>query len=441
MLRGKERKIRLSPDQSKRLWSHAFCAYAVLSLSTMAGMGIGSGLLALASLLFFATQWKDEGKEALREAFRNGYGIASLALFAACLLSLLAAIAFPVEGSQEAVKLSSLKKFHYFLLPCLVAAAFLRSDPRRRLEDHPFWTAWAVMGAFLGVVAMVQFFGDALFTPEQLNNRFFRSVGRTDRYHGQGFMFFHLSFASCMCFVAAGGWGRLLFPRAGDKARERWLWGAAALLGSAGVYFSYSRIAFVSLAVLVVALCFLRKPRWGVIATVVVLILGAGIWTSSESLRKRFEYGLAGIKERTTMWQAARDMFLDRPLTGVGFGRTGELSPYYKKKNVYDETTDFTSHAHNNFLDVLGATGGLGMAAFLAWWGFLFYAAAAAFRRARLEERWLPASAIAGFLAFQVNGLTQVNMWDGKSQHTLMIWAGVVVALWLRGRAARGKVG
>ena len=65
------------------------------------------------------------------------------------------------------------------------------------------------------------------------------------------------------------------------------------------------------------------------------------------------------------MWQAARDMFLDRPLTGVGFSRTGELSPYYKKKNVYDETTDFTSHAHNNFLDILGATGGLGMLAFL----------------------------------------------------------------------------
>jgi MYXO-CTERM domain-containing protein len=33
-----------------------------------------------------------------------------------------------------------------------------------------------------------------------------------------------------------------------------------------------------------------------------------------------------------------------------------------------------------------------------------------------------------------VNGLTQVNFWDGKSQHTLMLWAGVVLALAIRRR-------
>ena len=423
----------------KRFWCWALVAYGILSLSSMAGMGLGSGLLAVASIAVFATSWAGEGKKTLREAFANPYGTLSLALFAVCALSLLAALVFPVEGSQEAVRLSSLKKFHYFLLPSLVAAALLGSAPGKELEEHPFWGVWGLMGAFLGVVAMVQFFGAELFTPEQLNSRFFRTVGRTERYHGQGFMFFHLSFASCMCFVASAGWARLLFPRVRDGRREKALWAAAAVLGSAGVYFSYSRIAFAALAVLVLALCFLRRPRWGMIAAVVLLFVGAGIWTSSESLRKRFEYGLAGIKERTVMWQAARDMFLDRPLTGVGFSRTGEISPYYKKKFVYDDTTDFTSHAHNNFLDVLGATGGLGMLAFLAWWGFLFYAAASAFRSAPVSERWLPAACLAGFLAFHVNGLTQVNFWDGKSQHTLMIWAGVALALWLRLKSRRSS--
>lgn len=134
------------------------------------------------------------------------------------------------------------------------------------------------------------------------------------------------------------------------------------------------------------------------------------------------------------MWESAYAMFRDRPLTGVGFSRTGEISPWYVK-NVLHEPLEFTSHAHNNFLDMLAATGLPGFTAFLAWWGFLFYACARAFRRAPMHERWLPAAALTGFLAFHVNGLTQVNYWDGKSEHALMLWTGVAVALWIRDRA------
>ena len=83
---------------------------------------------------------------------------------------------------------------------------------------------------------------------------------------------------------------------------------------------------------------------------------------------------------------------------------------------------------------MLAATGAIGFTAFLAWWGFLFWASWRAFRRAPAHERWLPAAAITGFLAFQVNGLTQVNYWDGKSEHALMLWTGVAVALWIRER-------
>jgi len=55
-----------------------------------------------------------------------------------------------------------------------------------------------------------------------------------------------------------------------------------------------------------------------------------------------------------------------------------------------------------------------------------------AFRRAPESRRWLPAAVFTGFLTFHVNGLTQVNYWDGKSEHTLMLFSGVAVALWLR---------
>lgn len=421
---------------AKRYWRIAFTAYAVLSISSMAGMSIGLGLFGAASLWYFVADWRGRGRVILREAFATPYSWLSLTLFLTSLLSLLAAMAFPVAGSQAGPLLGSLKKYHYYFFPPLFAAALLHTSDQP--ERHPFWKAWAIFGAILGVIAMLQFFAIDIFPYALLDNSFFRPAGHTGRYHGQGLMFFHLSFASSMCFVATSGWARLVFPLRGDDRRQRLFWAVAALLATAGVYFSYSRIAFAALAMVVLVLGFLRKPVYGLYAGVGVGMAGFLAWTFSSSLQHRFLDFASGTKERTTMWRAAFAMARDRPLTGVGFSRTGEISPWYVQ-HVLNEPVEFTSHAHNNVLDMLAATGLLGFVAFLAWWGFLFFASWRAFRRAPEGEKWLPAAALTGFLAFHVNGLTQVNYWDGKSEHALMLWTGVAVALWIRERAREAR--
>jgi O-antigen ligase len=426
-----------NPAVAKQWWRISFVVYAVLCLSSMAGMSIGFGLFAAGCLWYLAANWKGDGRRVLREAFSTPYSWVSLALFLASLLSLVAAMIWPVVGSQQGPALASLKKFHYYIFPPLFAAALLRTADSP--ERHPFWRAWGIFGAFLGLVAMVQFFGSNLFPASWLANSFFRPVGsaaavaygETQRFHGQGLMFFHLSFASSMCFVACSAWARVVFPLRGDEGRIRFLWAAAAVLASAGVWFSYSRIAFFALAVVLLVLGFLRKPLYGWITAAFVGVVGTVAWFTVSSFRWRFVEGMSGIRERERMWESAFAMFRDRPLTGVGFSRTGEISPWYVQ-NVLHAPLEFTSHAHNNFLDMLGATGLLGFTAFLAWWGFLFYACARSFRRAPLDRRWLPAAALGGFLAFHVNGLTQVNYWDGKSEHALMLWTGVAIALWIR---------
>ncbi len=419
---------------AKRWWRFAFVAYGVLSLSCMAGMSIGLGIFGAATLWFIASSWKGAAKSIFAEVFWTPFFWISLCLLGASLLSLLAAMAFPVEGSQAGPMLSSLKKYHYFLFPPLFAAAFLQTSDS--LERHPFWKMWAAFGAFLGIVAMAQFFGAVLFPAAWLESSFFRAVGGTNRFHGQGLMFFHLSFASCMSFVAAAAWARVIFPVWGDDRNARIFWGAAALLASLGLWFSYSRIAFVALGFVILALGFLKKPAWGLVALTIVSLGGFSVWTMSPSMQRRFSENQSGTKERVRMWKSAWAMFQDRPLTGIGFSRTGELSPWYLK-NVVREPLEFTSHAHNNVLDMMAATGAIGLVCYLAWWGFLMWAALWAFRRAPAEKRWLPAAALTGFLAFHINGLTQVNFWDGKSEHTLMIWAGVVIALWVRERRIR----
>jgi O-antigen ligase len=92
----------------------------------------------------------------------------------------------------------------------------------------------------------------------------------------------------------------------------------------------------------------------------------------------------------------------------------------------------FSSHAHNNILDVLASTGVFGLIAFLAWWILLWRYLWQSFWRSPPELRWLPAACLAAFVAFQVNGLTQVNFFDGKSEHSLMLWAGISLALFYR---------
>lgn len=412
-------------SSSNRRWLRfALCAYGILSLSTMAGMSLGAGALMAAAIfsVWLAPSW---GKGALKELVTHPFGWASLALFVSAALSLGFAwiyppLGIPVSGFAE------LKKFHHFLYPFVVALALLHSADA--LERHPFWKFWGGMGIFCCLLALAQFFGSDLFPGSWLQSRFFRPVGETGRFHGQGLMFFHLSFASCLTFTAAAGLARVFWPQKWDGKKEKIFWALVAAAGFVAVYFSFSRVSLAGLVAVGVVLAFLRRPLWGALALVIFLAAGAGLWMESPTLRDRFMANTDGVRERTLLWQSAWEMFQDRPLTGFGFGRSGNYTPAYAEK-ILGKRADFTSHAHNNILDTLASSGILGLLAYLNWWGILLVSAWRSFRFAQPTERWLPAAALAALLAFQVNGLTQVNFADGKSQHTLMIWAGVVLAL------------
>ena len=408
----------------------ALCGYGTLSLTSMAGMGIGGGAFFLASLLALFSAWK-RGQSPGGLLPMRAPAIASAFLFTCAVASLAFAVFFPPLGEVD-VSFLALKKFHFFFLPFLIALAFY--DSKQSIERNPFWFWWSGMGIACGIIASLQFWGGFIFPDAWLSHRFFRPIIGTFgtlRYHGQGLMFFHLSFASCMSFVAAAGVARLFWPLANESRRERLYWAAVALAGLLAVFYSFSRIAFVGLIAVCFSLAFLKRPKFGSYALLVFAVLGAFLWMKNDTFRSRFEYAKVTKSERENMWTVSWFMFEERPLTGVGFSQTGGQSPAYAEK-LLGYRPLFTSHAHNNILDIMASMGLFGLVAYFGWW-FLFFAMAwKVFRASPPEERWLPAAAFAGFISFHVNGLTQVNFWDGKSQHTLMIWAGVTLALWLR---------
>jgi O-antigen ligase len=410
----------------KNWWVFFFCLFGVLSLGFMAGMSIGGTLFVLCSIFVLAKNWNAVFSIEFRRIAKDPYLWISLGFFLVCLASLISAHLDP-PFAEAAKGFREIKKFHYFFYPILISWAFLfLSDS---LDRHPFWKFWGGMAIFSGILACLQFFGSALFPEPWLQNRFFRAIGETGRFHGQGLMFFHLSFASCFTFVAALGLAKSLWW---EKTQSgRWFWVAVALAGFFGLFFSYSRTGFLALVAVGVGLCFLKKPLWGLFSSIGFLLLAMVLWFSSPVLQKRFEDNAAGFQhERVLMWESAWAMFKDRPILGFGFGRSGDYTSQYAEK-IIGRKPHFSSHPHNNILDALAATGIFGLAAYLLWFGYLFVSSWKSFRFGNYPA--LAAGAFISLIGFQINGLTQVNFWDGKSQHTLMIFAGLILALeWKR---------
>lgn len=410
----------IARERGNIILAWALCAYGILSLSSMALMSLGATVFFAASV--YVLSRNPEPREFTPALLP--WALASVAFFGACLLSLIVARFFPVEANGPG-GFSELKKFHFFLYPPMIALALNRWGS---IERHPFWKAWFGMAGISALIAVLQFYARDIFPSDWLSSRFFRPIGMSDRFHGQGLMFFHLSFASALCFAASAALARALWPLPKDR---RWLWLAFGLFLCVGVFLSYSRTASFTLVAIFVFLGFLKRPLWGLATLVVAILLGIAAWQWSPTLQGRWRNNQVGNFERIRMWESAWDMFRDRPITGVGFNRTGEYSPLYATRR-FGERPQFTSHAHNNLLDALASTGLLGFAAFLAWWGVVIGMAVRVYRHSAKEQRWLPVAALTGLLAFHLNGLTQINFWDGKTQHTLMLWIGIVLALWLR---------
>lgn len=417
-----------------KIWRAALLVWAVMTLSFMAGMSIGSGIFALATLFYLYRH-----REAMAPMRLRAYLLASLAFFGVALLSVLSAFVSPPLG-LPLESFGSLQKFHFFLLPLFACAAITATGG---IERHPLWSALFWTALFVSVVGIVQFWGASLFPASWVDDRFFRVIATGEeprRFHAQGLMYFHLSFASALGFSCSWFCARLLWPPAGETNSSKAAWALVTLVSFAALFFTYSRIAWIAIGGILVTLTFLKKPKWGLLCALAIVCVSALAWNFSDSVRGRWRLGMSSIFERQQVWAGAIAMIKDRPLTGVGFGKTGYYSRPYEIAVLGHEPL-FSSHAHNNFLDILAAMGLLGLAAFVAWWFVLGLFAWRSYRDALPGERWLPAGCLAGLVAFQINGLTQVNYFDAKSEHALMLWAGVILALeWRRRQRQQEKI-
>lgn len=187
-------------------------------------------------------------------------------------------------------------------------------------------------------------------------------------------------------------------------AKAGWLAGAAmsvvALMGAD------ARGAWLVLwCVAAAALVWLRRV-WLLVVVVAVALAGMWRW----ELLGLLDTGFRLDPGREEGWGIAWRMFLDHPLLGAGLGRFMALYGEYAPAVAVGWPRP--QYAHNCYLQLLGETGALGLASFLAMAGCGFGIAA----KVAWRDPAHPALAVAGaLLAFLVNigfdtGLYSVTM-------------------------------
>ncbi|MCM2279635.1 MAG: O-antigen ligase family protein [Oligoflexia bacterium] len=404
----------LPEERRQRLLALGFAVYLASSLVSMAVMSLGAGLLVLAMLFSstdrFAGLWERLRAEARLPAGRLFLRL-SLLLAGACALSLVAAWLWPPGYGGRFVKVSfarDLPKLWYLFWP-LVLAAGLRALPEtgRSLAGRSWLLAFAAVSA----VAYVQYFTG---WPRMQ----WIPGSEPARYHATLFIGHHLSVASILIFPFFAALEGLHDPtRARALGLSRAALAAIVLLGAGALFLTHARTVWVAVPVGLLVWSLWRLPRKWCLAAGAGVALAIVLLAQQPAIRSRFTAGNLSysLNTRVELWKANLRFFEERPLLGAGWRHNHELSGYYQLAELEARgrtgESVFSGHAHNNLIDFLGGTGLIGALAWLAWCFGAFW----------LAWRARDAGIFCAWIVFNLNGITQMNFWDGKVAHQAMI--------------------
>jgi putative inorganic carbon (HCO3(-)) transporter len=369
---------------------------------------------------------------ALREtiAWRSPLTWALLGFLFVGLLSALGALSI-ADSAKEFLRWAE-------LLVIFVAARNLLTG-RRALIAASFLLAGAALEGLLGAYQFLQQVGPPGFV---LMGQFMRAYGTFDQpnpYAGYLGLLLPLSVA-------------LLLARWRDwKSAVRAPWQRALLwigtllatgLALMGIAMSWSRGAWITVAVSMVALVLLKGRKWAlaILALIVIgwFVLGssaAGLLPSAISERfadvvpfftpfdvRTVEVTDANwsLVERMAHWQAAWGMFSDHPWLGVGFGNYPAVYPAY----AIGIWTDPLGHAHNYYLNVAAEAGLVGLSAYLLVIAAAFVQSLRAFSRTSGLQRAVVIGAL-GMLVY----LCVHNLVDNLYVHGLNILVGMMLGM------------
>lgn len=299
------------------------------------------------------------------------------------------------------------KRLHLLLLGLMVAGGFLALTA-------PFSVIWPI--------------GKLPFIPPGFYDRFL--VVLADSIHPN-------VLAGSLILILPISLAWLLEGWSGMAWSERIFAGAVSLLLAGVLALSQSRSAWIAV-VIALGLIFLLRFRWGWIGLAGLAAAGVlaftrfGVNQLLESLLVSTSVG--GLAQRQLIWSRAILIIQDFPITGIGLGSFMEVADaMYPFSPTSSGSID---HAHNLYLQIAVDLGVPGLAAWLAIFIIVIFAAVQLFRNGRQKQDRQRTALGLGVLGSQAalffHGLTDAVTW-GMVRPAPLVWAiwGLAVAGWL----------
>lgn len=211
-----------------------------------------------------------------------------------------------------------------------------------------------------------------------------------------------------------------------------WPINLALIVSLTGLYLSYARGALVAFLVSI-AFYFFKKSLKKFIIFSAVGSLAFGIaFLSIPKLKNMFTSRSTSNLQRISFYKAALYAAKESPVFGLGY-RNFEPRMKEIKKKYKIEFPEFGSHAHNNFLELLASTGGLGMSIFGLW--VLFWLI-----ETFLADDLLSLISFPFVINFLLSGMVQYTFGDGENLFLILnVWA-ITVAYKLSLQNGEGKL-
>lgn len=268
--------------------------------------------------------------------------------------------------------------------------------------------------------------------------------------HSASYPFYrdHTSFGASMAFLLPP-LAVMLFNRIKENIRFRLPLAGFILLFSAGLIFSYSRAAWVSLlvALAVTFIIWLRIPRKLLYLTSVVLLtllaLSAGrIWEKMDSTTEDSSADLAqhlrsssnistdqSNLERINRWNSALRMFAEKPVAGWGPGTYQfNYAPFQRAGERTIISTDFgdAGNAHSEYLGALSEGGLPGAILFLLLAIATVMTGIRVWYREKRESGYFMLAVLAGLMTYMIHGAMNSFL---DSDKIAALWWGFIAML------------
>lgn len=184
--------------------------------------------------------------------------------------------------------------------------------------------------------------------------------------------------------------------------------------------------------------------RWNIklfakVSTALVAVSIIGILANQNIARRVFNRSIHETQsndERIALWRANWEIIKDNPIFGVGYGQNkNHLRKYYDELGYPQDQK--ISHAHNQYLQIWGGMGTLGLLCFLT---FIFFLIRAVYIKENgLQEKALKYGLLAAIVSFQIGALTEANFNIAKNRYFFLTFAAMAYSLGIPKKSLRRK--